>query len=113
MIRHTTMAILLCGALLGGTLAAQQTAEKPANKGSQMSMDGMMRGCREHCEANSKSMDAMEKAMQSAASSSDPARMRTALTDAQKQVAEMRKHMGMCMNMMTMMEKMHGGTKKP
>lgn len=113
MMRKTTMAIVLSGAMLGGTVVAQQTADKPASKGAQMSMDGMMRGCREHCEANSKSMDAMEKALQSAASSNDPARMRTALTDAQKQVGDMRKHMGMCMNMMTMMEKMHGGTKKP
>jgi len=34
--------------------------------------------------------------------------MRAALDEAQKPLAEMKSHTGMCMNMMSMMEKRHG-----
>ena len=110
--KNTAMAIAMTAALLGGSVVAQQTTGKPEQKSGQMSMDDMMKGCREHCQTNTKSMDAMDKAMGDAAASNDAAKMRAALTDAQKQLGEMRKHMSMCMNMMNMMEKMHGGMKK-
>jgi uncharacterized coiled-coil protein SlyX len=45
--------------------------------------------------------------------SNDLARMRDALGQTWKSLAEMKNHMDMCMNMMDMMEKMHGkGQKK-
>jgi len=51
--------------------------------------------------------------LEDAEQSNDPARMRAALGQARKSLAEMKNHMSMCMNMMDMMEKMHGkGQKK-
>ncbi len=44
--------------------------------------------------------------------SNEPARMRDALGKARKSLAEMKRHMDMCMNMMDMMEKMHGKDRK-
>jgi len=38
----------------------------------------------------------------------DPAQMRAALDQAQKPLAEMKDHTTMCMNMMSMMQNMHG-----
>ena len=53
------------------------------------------------------------KALEEANQSNDPARMRAANDQAMKALAEMKNHMSMCMNMMDMMEKMHGkGQKK-
>lgn len=71
-------------------------------------MDDMMKGCREHCQATTKSIDQMTKMMDEAKASNDPAKMRAALDQAQKPLAAMKEHMNMCMNMMSMMEKMHG-----
>jgi hypothetical protein len=53
------------------------------------------------------------KMMEEAEQSNDPARMRDALGQARKSLAEMKNHMDMCINMMDMMEKMRSkGQKK-
>lgn len=101
--------ILSVAVLLGLAAAAQQTTDKPPQKSGQMSMGDMMSGCREHCQATMKSMEQMHKTMEEAKASNDPAKMRAALDQAQKPLADMKEHMGMCMNMMSMMDKMHGG----
>jgi uncharacterized protein YlxW (UPF0749 family) len=101
--------------LLGGSALAQQDQQqKPPMTQSkpQMSMDDMMNGCREHCEQTSASIDALMKTMDEAKQSNDPAKMRAALDQAQKPLADMKQHMNMCMNMMGMMQKMHGKAPK-
>lgn len=103
------IAITIVAVLFGVAAAAHQRTDKPSQKTGQMSMDDMMTGCREHCQANMKSIDQMEKTMADAQASNDPAKMRAALEQARKPLTDMREHMSMCMNMMSMMEKMHGG----
>jgi hypothetical protein len=44
--------------------------------------------------------------------SNDPDRMRDALGQARKSLSKMKNRMDMCMNMMDMMEKMHGKGRK-
>ena len=46
--------------------------------------------------------------MNDARASNDTARMRAALEQLSKALEDMRGHMNMCMNMMSMMENMHG-----
>ena len=86
---------------------AQQSGQQQPAQG-QMSMDDMMKMCREHCETAMKSNDALAKTLADARASNDPAKMRAALEQAEKPLADMRQHMNMCMNMMTMMQKMQG-----
>jgi len=107
---HAWLAIA-AALLLGGSALAQQTPQqKPATMQDkpQMSMDGMMKGCQEHCQQTSASIDQLMKSMDEAKQSNDPAKMRAALDQAQKPLADMKQHMNMCMNMMGMMQKMHG-----
>ena len=95
--------------------AAQVSAQeqKPSQKSEmktmgKMSMDEMMKDCKEHHESAMKSVDQMMKMMDGAKQSNDPAKMRSALDQSQKQLGEMKEHMSMCGNMMSMMEKMQG-----
>jgi hypothetical protein len=73
-----------------------------------MSMDDMMKECKEHHQATMKSIDQMTKMMDGAKQSNDPVKMRATLDQSQKQLGEMKEHMTMCGNMMSMMEKMQG-----
>ncbi|MEX0805768.1 MAG: hypothetical protein WD688_20980 [Candidatus Binatia bacterium] len=73
-----------------------------------MSMDEMMKDCKEHHQSAVKSIDQMTKMMDGAKQSNDPAKMRSALDQSQKQLSEIKEHMTMCGNMMSMMEKMQG-----
>ena|SRR5256714_14351209 len=73
-----------------------------------MSMDDMMKDCMKHHQADMKSIDQMSKMMEGAKQSNDPAKMRTAIDQAQKQLAEMKEHMSKCGDMMSMMEKTDG-----
>ena len=99
--------------LLGGSALAQQEQQPKAStmtmqEKPQMSMGDMMKGCREHCQQTSASIDRLMQRMDEAKQSNDPTKMRAALDEAQKPLADMRQHMSMCMNMMGMMQKMHG-----
>jgi hypothetical protein len=85
----------------------QQKSEKDSSMGH-MSMDQMMKDCKEHHQSAMKSIDQMTKIMDGAKQSNDPAKMRAAMDQSQKQLAEMKEHMTMCGNMMSMMEKMQG-----
>jgi hypothetical protein len=94
-----------------GQVRAQE--QPPAHKGEmkstgKMSMDEMMKDCKEHHQSAMKSIDQMTKMMDGAKQSNDPAKMRAALDQSQKQLGEMKEHMNMCGNMMSMMEKMQG-----
>jgi phage shock protein A len=89
----------------GTQQAPQKTETKPMNK---MSMDEMMKECREHHQSMTKSVDQLSKTLEGAKQSNDPAKMRAAIDQAQKHLSEMKEHMSMCGNMMSMMEKMPG-----
>lgn len=89
-------------------LAALVAAEQPP-AGQQRSMNDMMKECRTHCQATTTSIDQLTKRMEEAKRSDDPAQMRAALDEAQKPLTEMKDHMAMCGNTMSMMEHMHGG----
>ena len=53
--------------------------------------------------------DQLTERIDKAKQSNDPVQMRTTLEEVQKPLAEMKDHMTMCMNMMSMMQGMHGG----
>ena len=112
---HQSRAIVTmlgAAALLSATVLAQQgaraqTQPAPQQQGQQtMSMDGMMKMCREHCEMTTKSVDQVSKVIQDAKASNDVTKMRAALDQTQKPLAEIRDHMAMCMKMMDMMGSM-------
>ena len=94
---------------------AQSATQKPQGQQSgqmMMSMDDMMKGCRDHCTKTSTSMDGTMKMMNDAKQSNDATKMRATLDQAQKQMTEMKEHMTMCMNMMSMMQNMGADKKK-
>lgn len=96
-----------------GTVAQQQAtpgqhSEQQQRAQGQMSMGDMMKMCREHCQTAMQATDALAKTLADARGSNDPAKMRAALEQAEKPLDDVRQHMRMCMNMMTMMQKMHG-----
>ena len=114
--RHTNAFLAIGAALLlsGSALAQQDQQQKPSTtqEKPQMSMDTMMKSCMEHCQQTSASIDRLTQTMNEAKESNDPAKMRAALDEAQKPLAEMKQHMSMCMNMMGMMQKMQGKAPK-
>ena len=73
-----------------------------------MSMGGMMKQCHEHHDAMAKNIDEASKALEGGKQSNDPVKMRAAMDQAQKQLADMKEHMSMCGNMMNMMQKTQG-----
>jgi len=94
-------------------LAPSQEKQPPSSSGhmmstEKMSMDDMMKDCMQHHRAGMKSIDQMTKMMEGAKQSNDPVKMRAALDQGQKQLGQMKEHMTMCGNMMSMMEKMQG-----
>jgi hypothetical protein len=94
-------------------LTFSQEKQQPSHKSEmkttgKMSMDEMMKECKEHHQSMMKSIDQMTKMMEAAKQSNDPVKMRAALDQGQKQLSEMKEHMTMCSNMMSMMEKMPG-----
>jgi hypothetical protein len=114
--RHKLRMSLLSLALVG-LWAALLSAQQPQQKGEMksmrsMSMEGMMKECKEHHQAMTKSMDEMSKTLEGAKQSNDPGKVRTAIDQAQKQLADMKEHMSRCGNMINMMHKMQGGMMK-
>jgi len=115
-IKMTAVMIFALASALAAITAAQQPNEPSQQKqpGKQMMMmDEMMKECRKHCQETARSIDQTMKTLEEANQSNDPAMMRAANDQARKTLTEMKNHMSMCMNMMDMMEKMHGkGQKK-
>ena len=87
--------------------SGQATPSQPAQRGQTMSMPDMMKNCQEHCQATSKTIDQLTRTIDEAKASNDHAKMRAALDQTQKSLAQMKEHMSGCMNMMSMMQKMH------
>ncbi len=88
--------------------------EKPSSPTGQMkstekkSMDDMMKDCMKHHDTGVKSMDRMNKTLEGAKYRRTLRKMRAAIDQTQKQLAEMKEHMSMCGKMMSMMQKMDG-----
>jgi hypothetical protein len=113
----TAAFVILWSAFLAAQQPSGQGSQPPPQKGEMksmgsMSMDGMMKECNEHHQAMTKSLDQASKTLEGAKQSNDPAKMRAAIDQAQKQLADMKEHMSMCGNMMNMMQKMQGGMMK-
>ena len=92
--------------------AGTQEKQPPAAGGQmksmeKMPMDDLMKDCMEHHQTGMKSIDQMSKTLEGAKQSNDPGKMRTAIDQAQKQLADMKEHMSKCNKMMGM-EKMDG-----
>jgi hypothetical protein len=114
-IKMTTIMSLVFAVLFAMAVAAQQPAKpgqekQPAKK--TMPMYEMMKECRRHHQEMEKSVDQMAKTLDEAEQSNDPARKQAALDQARKSLAEMKNRMSKCMDMMDMMEKMHGKSQK-
>ncbi len=112
----STVVIILASGFLLAQQAPGQQEKQPSQKGEmksmeKMSMDGMMKECSEHHQAVTKSLDQTSKTLEGAKQSNDPNKMRAAIDEAQKQLADMKDHMAVCGNMMNMMQKMQGGMK--
>jgi hypothetical protein len=95
---------------VAGVAQQQKSTTQPQKGGGAMQMSDMMAACREHCQATGNTIDQLNKTIDDAKKSNDPAKMRAALESVQKPLAVMKSHMSMCMSMMDMMQKMHGGT---
>jgi hypothetical protein len=113
----STVVIILASGFLSAQQASGQQEKQPSQKGEMksmgnMSMDGMMKECSEHHQAVTKSLDQTSKTLEGAKQSNDPDKMRAAIDQAQKQLADMKDHMTMCGNTMNMMQKMQGGMMK-
>src|SRR5712691_11335795 len=78
-----------------GSRPPQQSGQRQQSGQGQMSMDNMMKGCLEHCEPSMKAMDALARTIGDA-KAKDPAKMRAALEQAEKPLADVRQHMTMC-----------------
>lgn len=115
---HRTRLVIVSAAIsvlsFAGISAQQSSAQQKAAQQGEMksmgdkSMGGMMKQCREHHDAMAKNVDEASKALEGGKQSNDPAKLRTAMDQAQKQLTDMKEHMAMCGNMMNMMEKMQG-----
>ena len=113
----STVVIILASGFLAAQQPPGQQEKQPSQKGEMksmgnMSMEGMMKECSEHHQAVTKSLDQTSKTLEGAKQSNDPAKMRAAIDEAQKQLVKMKDHMAMCGDMMNMMQKMQGGMMK-
>ncbi len=91
------------------TKPGKQTSPAPQHGGAMPAMDDMMKTCQTHCQATTTTIDQLTATLKEARESNDLARMQTALDQAQQPLAEMKNHIGACMNMMSMMQQMPGG----
>lgn len=71
-------------------------------------MMGMMQQCRQHCQQTQQSGERLSESIAEAKQSNDPAKMRAALDQVEKQQSEMQQHMTMCMRSMDKMGNMPG-----
>ena len=91
-----------------GTTEQRIKEPKSGGASAHISMGQLMKDCMQHQQAAMQSIDQMNTTMERAKQSNDPAEMRAALEQSQKHLMEMKEHMTMCGNMMSMMEKMPG-----
>ena len=70
--------------------------------------DNMMQSCRKNMQTMMQSNEQLKKTIADAKASNDPAKMQSALSEAEKYVDSRNDHMKICMSMMNMMQNMHG-----
>ena len=104
-------ALFSVAALAAVLATGQEASPKPQDRQSGgMKMGGMMtQECRKHCREITGSMSKLSQVIEEAKKSGDPAKMRAALDQVEKQHAGMDQHMSMCMRAMDNIDKMHGG----
>jgi predicted lipoprotein len=107
----TVMSLVFAVALVAAQQPARPGQQKQPGK-QMMTMDEMMKECRKHCQETASSLTQTTKTLEEANQSNDPAKMRTANDQARNTLAEMKNRMSRCMNLMDMMEKMHGKGQK-
>ena len=105
--------IVVSAFVLASNPAPGQEKQSPAPSGQvksmeKMPMDDTMKDCMKHHQAGMKSMDQLSKTLEDAKQSNDSGKMRTAIDQAHKHLAEMKEQMSKCGKMMSMMEKMQG-----
>lgn len=71
-------------------------------------MNQMMQNCRNTMRPMMQTNSQAKKDIEAAKTSNDPAKMRSALDEAEKAIDGMNTHMSTCMKMMNMMQNMHG-----
>ncbi len=103
------IALLIGAGTILSPLAVAQSSNGSMGNSSSMHMGDMMKQCKTQCRQTTASIDKTMKQMDEAKQSNDPAKMRAAINDAEKNLSGMKNHMNTCMNMMDMMQKMHGG----
>ncbi len=114
MIVRSKLLAVLSGAVLTAALGmAQEATPKQQRKGG-MQMGGMtaiQTECHKHCQPTLDAMKNLSQVVADARASNDPAKMRAALEQVEKQHAVMNKHISMCMRSMGEMDKKQGGMK--
>jgi hypothetical protein len=65
-------------------------------QGKQTSSEDMMKSCQKHGSETMAALDKLDKTIASGRESSDPAKMKAALDEAQKELTEAKHHMSMC-----------------
>ena len=104
------IAVVLLVMFIGVALAVAQhnhaaMSQAPAGQGSG---EEMMKSCQKHGSETMAALDQLEKTIAAGRESNDPAKMKAALDEAQKQVATAKHHVGMC-PMMSGGKMQHGG----
>lgn len=110
-----TLALFASTQQIAGSQAQQksqpQTGGKAVPTGVEpMSMDEMLRKCRQHCESSTTMLESVIRQAEDAKKSGELPKMQSALDNAEQQAQEMKKHMEMCLSMITMMQGVHGQT---
>jgi uncharacterized protein YlxW (UPF0749 family) len=81
------------------------SSSQTQSSGTMADHNKMMQSCHEKMQSMMKSNEKVKATIEDAKKSNDPAKMRSALDDAQKAIDDMDNHMNNCM---AMMQKMHG-----
>ncbi len=92
------MVLLVTMAVVAGLALAQHThaAMTEGVQGQQSTSEDMMKSCQKHGSETMAALDKLEKTIASGRESSDPLKMKAALDQAQKELAEAKHHMSMC-----------------
>lgn len=80
----------------GVAIAQHNHAAMTEQSQSTPSSEDMMKSCQKHGSETRAALDKLEKTIAAGRESSDPARMKAALDQAQAQLAEAKHHMSMC-----------------
>ncbi|HKP96946.1 MAG TPA: hypothetical protein VJ385_14445 [Fibrobacteria bacterium] len=112
--KYVAIALTCAFAAFNSVAAKDKEPPTATRQGGGMTMMDMMGKSNVSCMATSDSLESLSKAVQEALKSDDKAKMKAALQRTDAQIAQMKSHMSMCMDMMNMMGgKMQGEDKSP